>query len=107
MQSQPKQTPLQQLTLQQQQAMQQGLVQHPQQYVPVVSRTELHAITTITLQRDEVNNCYRCKVYVIQGCGQQHNDEMFVLYDGPFPITNEGIMEHLANFARERLVDDK
>lgn len=75
--------------------------------VTAPSRTDLHAITSITLQRDEVNNCYRCKVYVVQGCNSQQNDEVFVLYDGPFPITNEGIMEHLANFARELLVDEK
>lgn len=101
---------LQQAATQAQQglAQQQGLVQ--QQYgvgAAAVSRTELHVISYISLQRDEVNNCYRCKVSVVQGCSPHQNDEVFVLYDGPFPITNEGIMEYLANFARERLMDEK
>ncbi len=53
---------------------------------------------------DQATDTWRMKVTLQQGPAGQ----MFVLYDGPFPVTKEGLFQHFAALTTEALgVEDK
>ncbi len=53
---------------------------------------------------DPATDTWRMKVTLQQGPAGQ----MFVLYDGPFPVTKEGLFQHFAALTTEALgVEDK
>lgn len=56
--------------------------------------------TTVHVYRDPTTNQWIAKI-----CAYQEG-EVFVLYNGPFPITKEGLLQHFATLTTEALSEE-